>query len=54
MSACHLGSTPYRLTYAAGADGGAVEAHEGVSYLALAVSNESYLSVAAFEEKLGI
>ncbi len=43
-----------RLANAPGTDGGAVDAQERVGYLALTVPHESYLSVAAFEEKLGL
>jgi hypothetical protein len=45
---------PPRLTYTPGAEWGAVDAQEGVSDLAFTISHESYLSVAAFEERLGL
>ncbi|CAN5800147.1 hypothetical protein BH18ACI4_BH18ACI4_19430 [soil metagenome] len=42
---------PERLTYPPGADGGAVDAEQSVTYLSFPISNKSYLSVAAFKEK---
>ncbi len=46
------GGKPQRLTYTPGADGGAVDAQQRVSYLALAVSDEGYLTV-AIEQRPG-